>query len=441
MNKKEPLSPIVKNSLLKIIIFIEDLIANIDNIGISMPDKSGVEILARDKAIAEIALFLTELYQHPSTDKLIKQQCIAAIENLLVVCDFDRIKSIIYRCPQAALAFGTLAIALKAIDQKNNSFYKMLESAIDSPFYLSTSRPEFREFEALWLAGRIKDKSISDVFSETPRTGILFRFTHANFLRREDMYAKTHMAMYLTDFGRHRIKGSFDKKLISCSLDHDLAWAFGCADWDLVGELSMAALYCLDDAPSLWQTSCHKALDAVFHQFGCIPMPTYDENYSKTLTKENSRLYLVFHAYHTTIVYGLLLLAQSGCVKFNAVQYDDISSCDILFSKALSSGNFILPGSGLDKNWFDADQMQYLNFRNDFLAEVVLSKIFEDHGIDKSIEMALLINDAKEGSVLRETIDMLVMHKSIFSAENNFELRKFHDRNNDHDPRAAHAPT
>lgn len=418
MNAKEPLSPLVKNSLLKIILFIEELITNIDRIGMSMPGNSNVATLARDKAIAEIALFLTELQQHASTDELIKQRCTIAIEHLLVACDFSRINSIIYRCPQAALAFGTIALALKAIDQRDNSFYTLMQAAIDSPFYLSTSRPEFREFEALWLAGRIKEEAISHVFSKTPRTGILFRHTHANFLRREDMYAKTHMAMYLTDFGRYELNGSFDKDLISRSLDHDLAWAFGCADWDLVGELSMAALYCLDDAPLPWQAGCHKALDAVFHKFGCIPMPTYDEHYARTLTKDDDRLYLVFHSYHTTIVYGLLLLAQCGRNGFETEQYEDISTCDLLLSTALSSGNFVFSGSGLDKNWFDPCHTQDLNLRNDFLAEVVLSKVCEDHGMDKSMEMALLISDAKEGSALRETIEMLFTHKARFSAAN-----------------------
>ena len=128
----------------------------------------------------------------------------------------------------------------------------------------------------------------------------------------------THDAMYVTDFGRKRVSGTFDRQVLARSLDHSLAWALGRADWDLAGELSMAAWYCRDVSTS-WQSSCDDALDAVFERFGFVPAPTFDTNYANALTSTDRDRYSRFHAYHTTIVYALLLLARHGRQRVSAV--------------------------------------------------------------------------------------------------------------------------
>ena len=101
----------------------------------------------------------------PPWTRTCADSCGAAIEQLLSLCDFDSILAIIYEFPQAALAFGTIALALKSIERESHPLYRMVSAAIESPFFLSTARPEFREHEALWLAARIT----GDVSALDPR--------------------------------------------------------------------------------------------------------------------------------------------------------------------------------------------------------------------------------------------------------------------------------
>ena len=182
--------------------------------------------------------------------------------------DCERAIKIIHRLPAAALAFGTIALALQSIDRCKHPLYCAVWSALQSPFFFSIERPWFRELEALWLFSRLRKDSSSRLPAHS--TAILFKRTHPIFLRREDMYAKTHIAMYLTDFGHHKPTG-FDAETLRLSLSHDLAWSLAMADWDLLGELLMTTCYSLARAPA-WQSICEAVLDAVLRGSGLYPL-------------------------------------------------------------------------------------------------------------------------------------------------------------------------
>jgi hypothetical protein len=217
------------SSLTDLVSLARQVVKDLDHISVALSGGQDVLVKAREKAVAELSLFFVEVRRHEDIDLKVRQSCAEGIEELLDMYDCERAIKIIHRLPAAALAFGTIALALQSIDRCKHPLYCAVWSALQSPFFFSIERPWFRELEALWLFSRLR----KDCSSRLPAhsTAILFKRTHPIFLRREDMYAKTHVAMYLTDFGRHKPTG-FDAETLRLSLSHDLAWSLAMADWD-----------------------------------------------------------------------------------------------------------------------------------------------------------------------------------------------------------------
>jgi hypothetical protein len=389
---------------------VHSLIVNLDKIRLCLPTLDKEVAFAKDKAIAEIGLFLIEVVTS-EVPKPLRQKCLDELESLIEICDFRRIQSLVYCRPQAALAFGTVGLALQAIGRIDHPMYETLQTAIASPFYLATSRPEFRELEAYWLARRMQSIA-APLIPNKPLTGILFRQTHPVFLRREDIYAKTHAAMYMTDFGRNAIDGNFNQQRVLQGLNHDMAWAYVYADWDLVGELLMSSYYVSPRTHTSWQKICDDSLDAIYDKFGCIPTPGFNGVYADTLSKSDRNHYLLFQSYHTTIVYGLLLLARQRRQIFTET---DCRSTDLeeFLRSAFENGCFELTGSGLDENWFilDAD----LSLPSDFVADLILMNVYERAGAEIALALIDRIDEAIVTIPLRETIVILEKQSALHS--------------------------
>jgi hypothetical protein len=383
---------------------------DLNYISVGLDATSGSEIHARDKLLAEVALLLTEIRRCTTKNDELNNLCGKDIQRLLTFCDLDRAKSIVCRYPQSALAFGTIALAMQSIGGGRDKFVAMITAATLSPFYFSIERPPFRELEAHWLRARLTDDY--SALDAVPKTGLLFRQTHPAFVRREDLYAKTHAAMYLTDFGHKVLHGPFDMEMLCQGLDHDLAWALAMADWDLLGELLMGARYCLDRLTP-WHVSCEEAIDGVFERFGFLPAPTFDAPYAASLAEADRARYCRFHAYHTTIVYGLSLLSRRRvAVKKFPESFQKLDIKSLLYKAMITAPGIGLEGSGIDSEWFVADRASRLWFSDELIAEIILLRTNQAGHITAAAELASGISAPSECSGLRKTIDVLISHRS-----------------------------
>ncbi len=220
--------------------------------------------------------------------------------------------------------------------------------------------------------------------------------------------------MYLTDFGHSALHGQFDVELLCQRLDHDLAWALGMADWDLLGELLMTARYCLDRLTP-WHVSCEGALDGVFERFSFVPGPTFDAPYAAGLPDPDRTRYCRFHAYHSTIVYGLSLLSRrSGAVNKTPESFQMLDIKLLLCEAMISVPGISLEGSGIDAEWFLADRADRLWFPDELIAEIILLRTNRVGSIVAAAELASSIRVPPECSALRHTVDVLISHRSLF---------------------------
>lgn len=222
----------------------------------------------------------------------------AAMEHVLR----PEILAYIERTPSGVHLVGLVMLCARTYGLNCQHFCR-LERALRSPAYLATERLPFRYEEALWLYRRLTGEPL-----DRPRSNsslLLSRFSHPCVLRRDDLYALTHAAMYDTDFGRVPPRPEHAGEPLGLSIRHDLSFCYCNADWDLVGELCMTARF-LGDWRSV-DTSCFAALDAIFAQFGFIPSITFDAGHAAGLNADDLCTYRFVHSYHSSLVYAILL--------------------------------------------------------------------------------------------------------------------------------------
>lgn len=120
------------------------------------------------------------------------------------------------------------------------------------------------------------------------------------FMTRRDLYALTHAAMYVSDFGRWPQSTTFDSATFGAmSLSRLLV-----RDFDLAAELALADALIGDSPANVAQLVVRAVLNDEFDRLGHVPSPTF-----QIIDHENSASpddYLRFHAYHTTFVYALM---------------------------------------------------------------------------------------------------------------------------------------
>lgn len=174
----------------------------------------------------------------------------------------------------------------------------------------------------------------------------------------------------------------------------------------------MAAWYCRDVSTS-WQSSCDNALDAVFERFGFVPAPTFDTDYANALTSTDRDRYSRFHAYHTTIVYALLLLARHGRQPVPAVDpAQDLGDLTPILAAAFDPRvGFSFAGTGVDPEWFHPKASDLLRFRNDLIAELILTNVSDRVGCETAAALASDIVSGKLDSPLADTIAVLIAHR------------------------------
>lgn len=369
---------------------------------------------AREKFVQETALFLLvakrTALQVP--DALDAELLSCVFSGLVKAFDTDNFFSVMKKFPQAALAFGPLAAALDIYGEANHIVSGTVRDATMSPFYLAADRPVFRQLEALWLRNVIQGKA--HPLESMLRTSIIAMRTHPCFMRVADAYAKTHCAMYLTDFGASPRLAGLNKDWLKADLDHDLAWTFSYADWDLLGEILLAGRYCLDTL-SPWHRLCETALDAVFGKFGFIPARTFDLKHMSTLTNDQQETYRLFHSYHSNVVYGLDLLSRLSCQK----PYEELSTAtqpgmpnplEVLEEVEISL-NFV--GSGFDKNWYDSSFYSE-EIDIDFMNDSILIRIFHDYGVESARQF---MHESSVPALSSRTFDtwQVVQNHAVFS--------------------------
>ncbi|WP_326762807.1 hypothetical protein OHB35_53045 [Streptomyces phaeochromogenes] len=167
-------------------------------------------------------------------------------------------------------------------------------------------RLPFRVLDQAWVEGLALNRSNailgSDIYLSTTSLGNL---EAGLSMAPRDLYAVTHCAMYITDFGRHTGPPVAPGWIGPLALARLLA-----VDLDLVGELTLAEVLLSPASPHIGALISARNLGVTFDALGYIPgPPASSDSLQKTKYKNDI---LRYRNYHPTFVYGVLCCVVAG---------------------------------------------------------------------------------------------------------------------------------
>lgn len=215
----------------------------------------------------------------------------------------SRLYELIRRRPHLRTSIGLLWVALDSFDCGDaDQRISMRELWKSEPFPAQPhERSPYRLLDQAWVRSKAKGE-IDPVIA----TGALVPFTSlgnldgAPFMPRNDLYALTHTAMYITDFGEWSQPDTYSSEVIGgITLSRLME-----GDFDLAAELALADVLVGDQACNGTQVAVRAVLNDVFDAIGRIPSPSFEQSDYDCAVDQDT--YLRFHSYHTTFVYALL---------------------------------------------------------------------------------------------------------------------------------------
>ena len=204
--------------------------------------------------------------------------------------------------PQAALGIALAHVALTLLGFEDRLFDEAVADALDDPSAEAIDRPGFRHLELIWL--RALHAEATPDFGFHPDVSLLQHKLHPAWMRREDGYAATHAAMYLTDFGRQPLPASIRPDRIAFFLDHSLTWCAAARDWDLLAEILIAGI--ASHQPAARHGWALRQLAGRFSEHGALFGPACETSAIPPGREWMQSSELLLHAYHPTFVYGIL---------------------------------------------------------------------------------------------------------------------------------------
>lgn len=215
----------------------------------------------------------------------------------------SRIYELVRWRPHLRTSLGLLWVTLDSFDCGDAAQRRSVRDLWErEPFPVQPhERSPYRLLDQAWVSSKARgavDPAIA--------TGTLLPFTSlgnldgAPFMHRADLYALTHAAMYMTDFGEWSLPNVYASEVIGAiSLSRLLD-----GDLDLAAELALADVLVGDTAADEAQVAVRAVLNDAFDAMGYVPSPTFDQ--AEHVHAADPDAYIRFHSYHTTFVYALL---------------------------------------------------------------------------------------------------------------------------------------
>lgn len=257
----------------------------------------------KDKFVAETALLVLIAGRIANTDELHSRIAKVALQ-LSEIARTERHLEILSVAPQSFIGLAMPHIILQKLGYADDDFDEVVKAAHESRFLKATDRPNFRQMEMRWLCAYYE--GVDANFDDLMPSSLLCANLHPIFMRREDAYAITHAAMYLTDFGRREFQLKEEvASSLSLFVAHTISWCLAENDWDLLAEVLMVGEFFPCTANS-YTALGHMVLRDVFLLHESIPGPNHIRRHYESCEAKSRRGYILVHGYHSTFVYGIL---------------------------------------------------------------------------------------------------------------------------------------
>jgi hypothetical protein len=210
--------------------------------------------------------------------------------------------------PGRLVEFGSAHVFLSRLGSIDPEFDHMLRLAYASSSRLGDERPPFATLEQKWIESLWRNDGEPRRWRQLLGESVMCNPIDVLTGAREDIYAFTHLAMYLTDFGLRAARFPRKRSTILAEAESYLARCIVTGDHDLAGELLLLWPYMR--AP--WSPAATFALRWLTHledRSGLLPGGTTRPERLHALEGPDRMRYALGTAYHTAYVMGLLCSA------------------------------------------------------------------------------------------------------------------------------------
>jgi hypothetical protein len=212
------------------------------------------------------------------------------------------------RRPYTAVALGVSHLALGRTGHADPGVDRLLREVVASGDLEAYERLPYRAMEVAWLMEHLTgahERVLAVAGASVVSFGV--RPFHATV---NDVYALTHAAMYLTDFGARPWPRRIDPGTARRAVDACLRWQLLTGNLDLLGELVMTEVM-LGELSLAGHVAWALLADARA-ELGFLPSPSFSTGEYGGLTGAEARAYAVRHVYHTEFVWAILCAVAAG---------------------------------------------------------------------------------------------------------------------------------
>jgi uncharacterized protein DUF6895 len=207
------------------------------------------------------------------------------------------------RYPHTAMSLGIAHAALESVGLRDPQFDALVREALAWEVDCKERLP-YRAMERRWLKSLLEPNAQVE-FDDLIPLSVAGQAPHPIFMLATDVYALTHVPMFITDFGHNQLPDGFPLAQYCEAVDASLAWTLFTDNFDLMAELVLARAL-LDVPWSSYSYMAWKTLELAWDQLGFLASPSLELKKFQELAPEERSSYAFRHVYHTTYVAGML---------------------------------------------------------------------------------------------------------------------------------------
>jgi len=257
-----------------------------------------------DKIIVESAMLALVANRYAGERAEVKIAVEALASSLAPQARSSRNEILMRRYPHTAMSLGIAHAALSSIGLSDPQFDALIRETLIWDKADCTERLPYRAMERRWLKGLLNPDAQLQ-FDDLILLSIAGQAAHPIFMLATDVYALTHVPMFITDFGRVEPPDGFSLTQYCDTVDAAIAWTLFTDNFDLMAELVLARVL-LNVSWSPYQCMAWKTLELAWDQLGFLASPSFEMKKFQELAPEERSSYAFRHVYHTTYVAGML---------------------------------------------------------------------------------------------------------------------------------------
>jgi hypothetical protein len=281
---------------------------HISEYGNYWPKDENLPLTLIDKALIETAL-LGLILSRGKDQAFEPEECGILAESIRNLMDLDRLARSVERQPELAPSLGIVTALLDQQGLPSDPLSAAVLQAFISGRVWATERLPYRQMETDWMASILIPDNSRDLRNRFYSGSILLGGASPMYISATDLYALTHSAMFISDFGLHHAPEAYMHTDLKHLVDATCTWQLLNNNLDITGELLMAAAYLrLPSSPHLRFAS--NVLALCWHEMGFLPSPSLRVDEMRHLSGRARTAYAFLHTYHTTYVGALAFDAQ-----------------------------------------------------------------------------------------------------------------------------------